>query len=382
MVYAVLAALGVLTCARLSAGLVVARRAGPHEDTSDRSQSGSAGGRSAGRGGKRSVTVSVVVPAINEAESIGWVLARIPSWVTEVVLVDGRSVDATEIVASDLVPDLVIVHQPQPGKGAALRAGFAAASGDIIVTLDADGSINPDELHLFVRALEAGAEFVKGSRHLPAGGSEDLTWLRMLGNRALVRLTNLLYGCRFTDLCYGYCGFWRRDLPALRLSADGFEIETELIIRAVEIGLKITEIPSIELNRLAGASNLNAFRDGARVLRTILTERARRGSGRSHLRTEVDLWPVIIPIPGSRGWLPAGIENDRRRQADRRPGCDGLGYIGPDRRQSERRKQHGVTTVYRAIEREVALGPLPPPSDAGAVKPIAPEALAATEVTS
>src|SRR5436305_251973 len=147
-------------------------------------------------------SVSVVIPALNEADCIGWVLERVPGWVSEVVLVDGRSTDATEVVARNLLTDLVVVHQPVPGKGAALRAGFAAASGEIIVMLDADGSTNPAELGRFVKALHGGAGFVKGSRHLPEGGSADLTLLRSVGNRALVRLTNLFHGSKFTDLCY------------------------------------------------------------------------------------------------------------------------------------------------------------------------------------
>ena len=158
----------------------------------------------------RPPTVTVVVPALNEEPNIAWVLDRIPRWVSEVVLVDGRSTDETEVVARQLVSDLVVVHQPQRGKGAALRAGFAAATGDIIVMIDADGSTDPEEMDRFVQALLDGADFVKGSRHLTNGGSEDWTYLRRAGNRSFVQLVNALYGSDFTDLCYGYCAFWRR----------------------------------------------------------------------------------------------------------------------------------------------------------------------------
>ena len=241
---------------------------------------------SQGRQSLRGASVSVVIPALNEADCIGWVLERIPGWVSEVVLVDGRSTDSTEVVARGLVTDLVVVHQPVLGKGAALRAGFAAASGEIIVMLDADGSTSPAELGRFVQALHGGAGFVKGSRHLPEGGSVDWTLLRRTGNWALVRLTNLVHGCDFTDLCYGYCAFWRRDLPALQLTADGFEVETALVLGAVKAGLKIREVPSVELSRLAGVSNLNAFRDGRRVLRTIFEQRpGRRARARARAAT-------------------------------------------------------------------------------------------------
>lgn len=306
----------------------------------------------------------MVIPALNEAGAIGWVLERIPDWVSEVILVDGRSADATEIVARDLVPDLAVVHQPQRGKGAALRAGFAAARGEIIVMLDADGSTNPAELGRFVRALQEGAEFVKGSRHLPAGGSEDLTRLRSCGNRTLVRLVNVMYGCEFTDLCYGYCAFWRRDLPLLALTADGFEIETELVLRAVKAGLKMAEVPSVELPRRAGSSNLNAFRDGRRVLRTIAAERPRRLRSPRAIQGRIRLVPVSVPAPGSPGWLPAGIGSERR--------IDGLafGYGGPERRRP--RRPGPPVTVYRAVEHRVVLGPVPDTDQVRAPEPIAP----------
>ena len=382
MVYAVLLALGGLGCVTLSAGLVITRPArrlrralrGPK----DRSGAGRGASASVERIERiRPATVSVVVPALNEAESIGWVLSRIPDWVTEVILVDGRSVDATEIVASDLVPNLVVVHQPQLGKGAALRAGFAASTCEIILTLDADGSTNPDELQQFVHALRAGADFVKGSRHLRGGGSEDFTLLRRTGNQALVRITNLLYGSRFTDLCYGYCGFWRRHLAALELTAEGFEIETEFALRAVKAGLRIAEVPSVELGRRAGKSNLNAYRDGRRVLRTIMDERPGRCARRAAISAEIDLMPTFSPIPGTQGWLPAGIDRDRRSR-DRAAS----GYTGPERRRPAGNKPGGVTTVYMASERPDAVAPAPelrplPELEPTVPEPTAPEPAAA-----
>jgi hypothetical protein len=266
-----------------------------------------------------------------------------------VVLVDGLSTDLTEVVARRLFADLVVVHQSQRGKGAALRAGFEAASGDVIVMMDADGSNEPAEMGRFVQALEDGAEFVKGSRHLPGGGSEDWTRLRRAGNGFFVRLVNLLYGCKFTDLCYGYCAFWRRNLDALALTAEGFEIETHLALNAVKAGLKIREVESFELTRRAGVSNLNAWRDGRRVLQTIMDERPGRDSRRAAQRTRITLEPVALPLPGSAGWLPAG--HDGRRKERRVNGHATSLYTGPERRRKERRRQPSRTvTVYRAVE--------------------------------
>lgn len=219
------------------------------------------------------LSVSVVIPTLNEEENIAWVLNRMPPIVNEVILVDGRSTDRTVEVARSVRPDIVVVRQRFRGKGDALRVAFAAATSDLIVMMDADGSMEPGEIHRFVTPLLHGYDVVKGSRFLAGGGSADLTALRKLGNWALVRMTNAMFMVHFTDLCYGYCSFRRECLPALSLTAHGFEIEAELIVHALKANLRIAEVPSVELRRRCGTSNLNTFRDGQRVLRTLLRER-------------------------------------------------------------------------------------------------------------
>jgi glycosyltransferase involved in cell wall biosynthesis len=291
--------------------------------------------------------VSVVIPALNEADSIGWVLRRIPDWVSEVVLVDGLSTDQTEQVARQLRPDLVVVHQRRPGKGSALRAGFAATRGEHIVMIDADGSTDPAEMARFVDALGDGADFVKGSRYLPGGGSADLTRVRSAGNRALAQLANLLYGSRFTDLCYGYCAFRRRLLDALTLTATGFEIETQLALNAVSAGLKVHEVPSYERPRRAGVSNLNAYRDGRRVLRTLLTQRQVRAESRKN-GSHIHLRPLHLP-PQMHRSRPES-EYERRRRDRRRLRSASSGYTGRDRRQQPRRRTDRPALVYLATE--------------------------------
>ncbi|WP_249012092.1 glycosyltransferase family 2 protein [Conexibacter sp. DBS9H8] len=253
-------------------------------------------------------SVSVVVPALNEEESVGWVMENLPGWVDEVVLVDGLSVDGTELVVADVRPDVVVVHQRARGKGAALRAGFAAASGDVVVMLDADGSTDPREVGVFVDALVGGAQFVKGSRYLPGGGSSDFTWLRDVGNRGFVWLANRLFGVAFTDLCYGFCAFWRRDVGRLGLVADGFEIEMELVCSALRAGLSVVEVPSWELCRRSGVSNLHAWRDGWRVLGTLLHQRLHATRRTPADAEPVRLVPIKVPAPGTPQWVPAGSE--------------------------------------------------------------------------
>jgi hypothetical protein len=136
--------------------------------------------------------------------------------------------------------------------------------------------MDPAEIDAFVHSLGAGNDLVKGSRYLEPGGSEDLTRVRRWGNSALRLLVNTLYGVRQTDLCYGYMALRREAIPLLALEADGFEIETEIVTRAFRAGLGVAEVGSYERCRRNGESHLVAYRDGPRVLRTLLTNRFRR----------------------------------------------------------------------------------------------------------
>lgn len=244
--------------------------------------------------------VSIVVPARNEARNLELVLPALPAD-AEIIVVDGHSVDDTAAVVARVRPDAHFIQQTRKGKGNALAVGFAAASGDIIVMFDADGSADPDEIEAYVLALVSGADFAKGSRVLDGGGSADITFIRDAGNRALTGLTNLLFRTRYTDLCYGYNAFWADVLPVLDLPpahpvsdrmqwGDGFEIETLINCRVAAAQLEIAEVPSVEQLRIFGASNLHAVKDGIRVLKTIMTERRRAVRTR---RSAVE----VVPVP-------------------------------------------------------------------------------------
>jgi len=221
-------------------------------------------------------TVTAVIPTLNEAENLPHVFRHLPNGVNELIVVDGHSTDETLRVTRKLRPDARIVLQDRRGKGNALACGFAAARGDIIVMVDADGSTDPAEIPSFIAPLIRGADYVKGSRYIKGGGSTDITHLRSAGNRALGLSVNLLFGTSYTDLCYGYNAFWRRCLPHLFVNCDGFEVETVLNIRAARAGLKVVEVPSYERDRIHGLSNLNAWRDGRRALAAIMRERFSR----------------------------------------------------------------------------------------------------------
>lgn len=217
--------------------------------------------------------VSVVIPARNEAKNLPAVFANIPEDVFEIVLVDGASTDGTSSVALGLRDNVRIVNQTRTGKGNALACGFEACRGDIIVTIDADGSMDGNEIPLYVNALVGGAEFARGSRFMKGAGSSDITKIRAAGNHALRLTVNALFGTHYSDLCYGYCAFWRHVLPHLTLDSDGFESETMMNVLAHTAGLRVAEVPTWESERIHGESKLNAVRDGWRILKAIIFER-------------------------------------------------------------------------------------------------------------
>lgn len=269
--------------------------------------------------------VSVIIPALNEERNLPHIAAAMPSDVDEIVFVNGDSQDDTAGLARRLWPEGVHVRQTRKGKGNALACGFAAASGDIVVMIDADGSTDPAEIPRFVGALVSGADFAKGSRFVQGGGSADITRLRHLGNMGFNILVNSLFSTKYTDLCYGYNAFWRRCLDVLDLPetnsttpewGDGFEIETLINVRAAAIGFKIAEVCSYESTRIHGASNLNAARDGLRILWTIQREfrRARPMLNRS----STSIGPASeSPLTGRNAWTG---RRARRTPAWRRTG--------------------------------------------------------------
>jgi glycosyltransferase involved in cell wall biosynthesis len=258
--------------------------------------------------------VSVVIPTFNEAKNLPHVFGLLPADLHEVIVVDGRSSDDTIAVARSLRSDVRIVRQNRRGKGNAMACGFAAVTGDIVVMLDADGSADPSEIPAYVAALVAGADFAKGTRFAAGGGSADITRTRAWGNGWLNRIANTLFGTHYSDLCYGYNAFWAHCLPALELDAtgpgadrklwgDGFEIETLINTRIAKAGLRITEVPSFEHERIHGQSNLNTWRDGLRVLRALAVERVNR-KGRLAVRRAVPAFAdvavdiaAVVPAP-------------------------------------------------------------------------------------
>lgn len=217
--------------------------------------------------------ITVLLCTLNEEKNLPYVLPRLPGFITEVLIVDGYSKDHTVKKARELYPEARIIYQPGKGKGDALRHGIREARGDIIVMLDADGSMAPEEIPRFIEPLLRGYDFVKGSRFLPGGGTTDMSKHRVFGNWVFTTLTNIFHRCNYTDLCYGYNAFWKKSFQKVMFKGNGFEVETEINIKIRKAGLKVAEVPSFEAERINGEGKLHSLKDGWRILTTIFREK-------------------------------------------------------------------------------------------------------------
>ncbi len=216
--------------------------------------------------------ITAIVCALNEADNLPHVLPKIPSFVDEILLIDGHSTDHTVEVAKKLCPEIRILQQPGQGKGEAMKFGVRHATGDIIVTLDADGSNDPEILINFVHPLANGADFVKGSRFL-GNRPMQMPLRRRFGNWLLVAIANKLHGTDFTDLCCGYNAFRNDFLDRIILRDGEFDYEPALILKAKKAGLRIAEVPCLDMGRINGTSKLSDFPQGWKALHTIIKER-------------------------------------------------------------------------------------------------------------
>jgi glycosyltransferase involved in cell wall biosynthesis len=221
--------------------------------------------------------VSVVIPARNEEVTLPRVLADlfkvIPSlagWTTEVLVVDDHSTDRTAELAR-AAGARVVANPRKSGKGMALRAGFEAATGDVIAMMDADYSHRAEDLPLFLDAIgRDGVGLVIGSRVV--GGSEEYNHVRALGNVFLSASCGLATGRYLSDALNGYKVFKRDVFTSSRFTSANFEIEIEIIANTLRCGYSIVEISSHERSRAGGEMKSSVMRHGPRFLFRIIYE--------------------------------------------------------------------------------------------------------------
>ena len=218
--------------------------------------------------------VTVLICTLNEATTISSVLSKVPRWVHEVLLVDGHSTDGTVDVARQSWSDIRVFHQAGKGKGDALRLGIQNASGDIIVTLDADGQTDPEEMPKFIEPLLSGYDWVKGSR-LTHGRPPNMPWHRWFGNKVLAITSNILHGTRYTDICSGYNAFWKKAFQHLNLSYDGFAMEQQMLVKVKKAGMKVAEVAHYDVGRIDGVSKISSIKQGFIDWFVIIRERFR-----------------------------------------------------------------------------------------------------------
>lgn len=205
--------------------------------------------------------VSVVLPVRDQATSVALVLRQLSGdLVDQVVIVDRESSDGTVAAARSVRPDATICHLPRAaGRRKALVAGFAAATGDVVVTLPVDGSADPTEIERYVAALAAGADFVKGSRVVVGGGSTALSPLTVVWLRLLSWLANRITGAGFTDVAHASYALWTRYARELDLTGLGGRRPHDTVVdvlfacRVAAAGAAVVEVPSTERVRLFGS---------------------------------------------------------------------------------------------------------------------------------
>ena len=209
---------------------------------------------------------------MNEADCIAKTLSEIsPGSVDEVVIVDGHSSDGTADICRRLGHRVIM--QTTKGYGGAFAEGVGAATGEIVVLMDADGSHNPSDIPLLVEKIHEGYDYVMAIRYARGSRSDDDTVIRHIGNMFFTFLVNLIHRVYVADALYLFTAIRRDSFHLIAPKSTGFEYCVEILIRAHQKGMKICQIPSVERKRTTGKSKVNALTDGLRILKTILCTR-------------------------------------------------------------------------------------------------------------
>lgn len=224
--------------------------------------------------------LSVVIPARNEAATIGMVLSDLDTTLkqlpfqSEVIVVDDHSIDGTANAAEGFKVKLIQNTKP-PGKGNALRTGFETASGDLIVMMDADFSHRAEDISKIVDKLKEGYGLIIGSRAI--GGSDEYEIIRLFGNVFLSACFRFMFRTYVRDALNGFKGFRREVFTSFPYHSRGFEIEIELLANALALGTNVGEVESHERMRAGGRMKSRAHVDGPKFLFAIIRFGVRNG---------------------------------------------------------------------------------------------------------
>jgi dolichol-phosphate hexosyltransferase len=221
-------------------------------------------------------TICVILPALNEEQSIGKVIDEIPraelektGYRVEVLVVDGSSTDRTVEIAQSHGAKVLI--EPRRGKGRAMRTGLDVAKADYIFMLDADYTYPATYIPQMLQLLKKYPAVI-GSRLQGKRDSGSMRRFNTVGNYWLTGLANLLYLTRISDVCTGYWGFRGDVIRNLHLKSDGFQFEAELLVRLRKQGYKIGELP-VNYRCREGKAKLSGLKDGFAIARFLITNR-------------------------------------------------------------------------------------------------------------
>lgn len=207
-------------------------------------------------------SITVIIPTKNEERTISWIISSVKKYADELIVVDGHSSDKTREIAKELNAKIILDNRK--GKGEALRLGISEAHGKAIVFIDADGSHIPEDIPKLVKPiLEDKSDLVIASRMM--GGSEELhgtikQLFRLIASAVITLIINFRFGITLTDSQNGFRAIRASVAKSLNLKANKFDIEEEMIMKCLKKGFRITEVPSMELKRKFGKSNINLWK--------------------------------------------------------------------------------------------------------------------------
>jgi glycosyltransferase involved in cell wall biosynthesis len=223
--------------------------------------------------------ISIILPALNEEETVGRVIDEIPGerieqtgYKVELLVIDNDSTDRTKEIAEEKGARVIV--ELVRGKGRAIRTAFESVTGEFIFMLDADYTYPATHIPEMLKVLEEGYDVVLGSRLKGQIEKGAMSRLNLVGNHLLAFLANILYGTKISDLCTGYWGLRRGVIEGLKLDAVGFELEANMFAEIAKKGYRIGEVP-VDYRRRETQPKLGSVKDGFRIGRMLIKKRFR-----------------------------------------------------------------------------------------------------------